>query len=87
MVGLKVLWVSPVRGGEPRKIFEFSDPNARIDDPVWSPDGRWALFDRAFPQGGDIWMMRKRSSKYPDGLAKYDPSAAIAVTAITRSQV
>jgi Tol biopolymer transport system component len=25
--------------------------------PAWSPDGRWVLFDRFRPQGGDIWMM------------------------------
>ena len=58
VVGHKVLWASPVRGGEPLKVFEFTDANARIDYPVWSPDGRWVLFDRAYPQGGDIWVMK-----------------------------
>jgi Tol biopolymer transport system component len=29
----------------------------RIDYPVWSPDGRWVMFDRFRPQGGDIWAM------------------------------
>jgi len=57
VVGHKVLWVSPLDGGTPEKIFEFDDPDARIDYPVWSPDGRWILFDRFRPQGGDIWMM------------------------------
>jgi hypothetical protein len=38
-------------------VFEFDDPDARIDYPVWSPDGRWVLFDRFRPQGGDIWLM------------------------------
>ncbi len=37
---------------------EFPDPEARIDYPVWSPDGKWVLFDRTHPQGGNIWVMR-----------------------------
>jgi len=57
VVGHKVLWVSPLDGETPEKIFEFDDPDVRIDYPVWSPDGRWILFDRFRPQGGDIWMM------------------------------
>lgn len=57
VIGHKVLWVSPLDGGKPEKVFEFDDPDVRIDYPVWSPDGRWILFDRFRPQGGDIWMM------------------------------
>jgi Tol biopolymer transport system component len=57
VVGHKVLWVSPLDGGSPAKIFEFEDPDVRIDYPVWSPDGKWILFDRFRPKGGDIWMM------------------------------
>jgi Tol biopolymer transport system component len=57
VAGHKVLWVSPLNGGTPEKIFEFDDQDARIDYPVCSPDGRWILFDRFRPQGGDIWMM------------------------------
>jgi Tol biopolymer transport system component/serine/threonine protein kinase len=53
----KTLWVSPLRGGSPERVFEFEDPDVRIDYPLWSPDGRWVLFDRFRPQGGDIWMM------------------------------
>jgi len=53
----KTLWVSPLPGGGPQKVFEFEDPDVRIDYPIWSPDGRWVLFDRFRPQGGDIWMM------------------------------
>lgn len=51
------LWVSPLHSGALQKVFEFDDPDARIDYPVWSPDGLWVLFDRFRPQGGDIWMM------------------------------
>ena len=57
VVGHKVLWVTPVQGAPPQKVFEFPDPSVRIDYPVWSPDGKWVLFDRLKPQGGDIWMM------------------------------
>ena len=57
VIGHKTLWVSPVKAGQPEKVFEFDDPDVRIDYPVWSPDGRWVLFDRFRPQGGDIWMM------------------------------
>jgi Tol biopolymer transport system component len=57
VIGHKTLWVSPLNGGKPERVFEFDDPDVRIDYPVWSPDGRWILFDRFRPQGGDIWMM------------------------------
>jgi Tol biopolymer transport system component/tRNA A-37 threonylcarbamoyl transferase component Bud32 len=57
VTGHKTLWVSPLTGGAPEKVFEFSDPHIRIDYPVWSPDGRFVLFDRFRPQGGDIWVM------------------------------
>ena len=55
----KTLWVSPLSGGSPEKVFEFDDPDVRIDYPVWSPDGRWLLFDRFRPQGGNVWMMER----------------------------
>jgi Tol biopolymer transport system component len=51
------LWVSPLGGGTPRIAFAFDDPDVRIDYPVWSPEGRWILFDRLKPQGGDVWML------------------------------
>jgi eukaryotic-like serine/threonine-protein kinase len=57
VVGHRVLWVSPVNGGKPEKVYEFPDSDVRIDYPVWSPDGRWVMFDRFRPQGGDIWAM------------------------------
>jgi Tol biopolymer transport system component len=57
VVGHRVLWASPINAGKPEKIYEFPDPDVRIDYPVWSPDGNWVLFDRFRPQGGDIWVM------------------------------
>ena len=53
----KTLWVSPLRGGAPARVFAFEDPEVRIDYPVWSPDGRWVLFDRFRPQGAAIWSL------------------------------
>jgi TolB protein len=55
--GHKSLWVHPVDGRPAYRVFEFSDPDVRIDYPVWSPDGQWVLFDRAAPRGGDVWML------------------------------
>ena len=55
--GHKTLWVYPVDGTPPRRVFEFGDPDVRIDYPVWSPDGREVLFDRAAPHGGDLWLL------------------------------
>ena len=65
VVGHRVLWVSPLNpsaslragSGAPRKVFEFDDADGRIDYPVWSPDGRWILFDRFTPHSGDVWMV------------------------------
>jgi Tol biopolymer transport system component len=55
--GHKALWVHPVNGETPYPVFEYSDPDVRIDYPVWSPDGKWILFDRSAPRSGDIWML------------------------------
>jgi TolB protein len=57
--GHKTLWVSPMGegAGKPERVFRFDDPDVRIDYPVWSPDGKWVLFDRFRPQGGDIWVI------------------------------
>ncbi len=57
VVAHRTLWVSPLNGEPPRKVFEFDDPESRIDYPVWSPDGRWIMFDRFVPHGGDVWMV------------------------------
>ena len=60
VVGHLSLWVSPLRGaGPPFQVFAFEDPDIRIDYPVWSPDGRWILFDRLKPEGGDIWLLER----------------------------
>ena len=58
VIGHKRMWISNVNEGKPRMVFEFDDPEIRIDYPVWSPDGKWILFDKFQPQGGDIWVMK-----------------------------
>jgi serine/threonine-protein kinase len=55
--GHKTLWVYPLDGSPARQVFAFDDPDLRIDYPTWSPDGRWILFDRAAPRGGDLWVL------------------------------
>lgn len=57
--GHKALWIYPLNGREPYRVFEFGDPDVRIDYPVWSPDGRWVLFDRVAPRGGDLWLLER----------------------------
>jgi Tol biopolymer transport system component len=57
VVGHKTLWVSKINAGISQKVFEFPDGASRIDYPMWSPDGNWVLFDRALPQGGEIWAV------------------------------
>ena len=58
VVGYKALWVSPVVTGKAVKVYEFPDGETRIDYPVWFPDGKWLLFDRFRPRGGDIWTIQ-----------------------------
>jgi Tol biopolymer transport system component len=55
--GHRTIWVYPVDGSAPRRVFGFDDADVRIDYPVWSPDGRRVLFDRAAPHGGDLWLL------------------------------
>jgi serine/threonine-protein kinase len=55
--GHKTLWAYPLDRRPAARVFEFPDPDVRIDYPTWSPDGRWVLFDRAAPLGGDLWTM------------------------------
>ena len=53
----KLLLAHPVDGGEPYQVYQFEDPDVRIDYPRWSPDGRAVLFDRAAPRGADLWTL------------------------------
>ena len=55
--GHRALWAHPMDGTPPRRVFEFADSDIRIDYPVWSPDGRFVLFDRVAPHGGDLWLL------------------------------
>jgi Tol biopolymer transport system component len=53
----KVLWAHPVSGGEPYRVYQFPEPDVRIDYPRWSPDGQSVVFDRAAPRGADLWTL------------------------------
>ncbi|MDP3775817.1 MAG: protein kinase [Gemmatimonadales bacterium] len=63
VIGHRQLWVSPL-GAAPYATFAFDDSDVRIDYPVWSPDGRWILFDRLKPEGGDIWLLEASSPRH-----------------------
>ena len=56
-VGHKGLWVYPIDGSERREVVLFDTTDARVDYPEWSPDGRWVVFDRVVPRGGDVWLI------------------------------
>jgi eukaryotic-like serine/threonine-protein kinase len=53
----RTLWVTPVDGSVPYQVYEFEEPDVRMDYPVWSPDGRYVLFDHLRPSGGNIWVV------------------------------
>jgi Tol biopolymer transport system component len=53
----KILWAHPLDGRPAYQVYQFVDPDVRIDYPVWSPDGRWVVFDRTAPRGGDLWAL------------------------------
>ena len=53
----KMLWTHPMDGRAPYQVYQFADPDVRIDYPIWSPDGRWIIFDWAAPRGGDLWVL------------------------------
>ena len=57
VIGHKVLWAHPMDGRPAYQVYQFADPDVRIDYPRWSSDGRWIIFDRAAPRGGDLWTL------------------------------
>ena len=57
VVAHKELWVSPLSGGSPEKVFEFDDAGRADRLPRLVARRELVLFDRFRPQGGDIWMM------------------------------
>lgn len=54
--GHKVVQAWNASDGTQERFFAFDDSDVRIDYPSLSPDGRWLLFDRFRPEGGDIWL-------------------------------
>ena len=57
VTGHRTLYRYGLSDGSEKLLFEFGDPEVRIDYPVWSPDGRSVLFDRFRPEGSDLWML------------------------------
>ncbi len=56
----RTLRAYPLDGRPALQVLEFPNPDVRIDYPVWSPDGRWVLFDRAEPRGADLWTLGEK---------------------------
>ncbi|HXV78072.1 MAG TPA: protein kinase [Candidatus Polarisedimenticolaceae bacterium] len=67
VVGHKGLWVYPIDGGSGVEVHRSAEPDVRVDYPEWSPDGRWVVYDRVVPRGGDVWLL--------DGLTAGGPRA------------
>lgn len=63
VVDHKVLWSTPLTPDSAREVYAFPDKDVRIDYPRWSPDGKYVLFDRLKPTGGDIWMLTLTSGR------------------------
>jgi len=56
-VGHRALVIFSLDGSSSREVFAPDDPGGRIDYPEWSPDGRFVVFDRVTPRGGDLWSI------------------------------
>jgi len=37
-------------------IYHYPHPDAKLDYPWWSPDGRWATFDMSLPRSSEIYL-------------------------------
>jgi hypothetical protein len=48
---------SGIGGAEPYEVYQFPDPDVRIDYPRWSRDGRRVVVGRAAPRGADLWTL------------------------------
>lgn len=51
-----IIWVVSLVANEGYPIFAKPDPNATIDYPCWSPDGRLATFDYALPRQSELLL-------------------------------
>ena len=51
--GTSSIWLYDI-ARKVRTRFTFSTTDQT--SPVWSPDGRWLIFDRFKPEGGDVWI-------------------------------
>ncbi len=54
------LWVSPVVGGQPRRLVESSFSGG---DPVWTPDGRWIVFSADLAGETNLWCVSAQGGK------------------------
>ena len=48
------IWVHSLTDGTTRAVTHGPGGDYQPD---WSPDGRWVVFDRVAPEGGDIWLL------------------------------
>jgi len=51
------IYAFPPAGAKPQFVLHLAEANAHIDYPVWSPSGKWVLFDQMTSQGGDLYLV------------------------------
>jgi TolB protein len=51
------IYAFPPAGAKPQFVLQLTEPDAHLDYPVWSPSGKWVLFDRMTSQGGDLYLV------------------------------
>ena len=69
------IWVVALRGGEERRL---TNHTAWDEEPEWSPDGRWIIFDSNRNGNHDVFIMRSDGTELrqlTSGPAKEDHAA------------
>src|SRR5262249_28800575 len=53
----EAIYAFPPAGAKPQFVLHLAEANAHVDYPVWSPSGKWVLFDQMTSQGGDLYLV------------------------------
>lgn len=53
----QAIWVSASDGSAARRVVDMKSYS--LGSPAWSPDSQWIVFDRAYSDNFDIWLVRR----------------------------